>query len=503
MAPFDQIWVLLITLPVLIWLMDGASSEPTSGFLAKCWEGFKPGFFFGFGYFLAGLWWIGNALLVDANSFAWALPFAVIALPALLALFWGFGTAVALLVWSGEVSRVFVLAAAFALCEYLRGFVLTGFPWNTLGYAAYFNPVTMQSASLIGLYPMTALVVIVSSLPIHLFPGTGASKYKHRFMVFLCLALIGGHLGYGVWRLDQASNTPVDKIALRLVQPAIDQAEKFDRNKEAELFQRYLDLSVEAVDGKRLSDVTHLIWPESAFPFLLTERRDALAAIAAMLPEGTSLITGAARAERASGAENSDLVFNSVYVINDSGLIVSAADKVHLVPFGEYLPFQEFAEGLGLEQLTQVDGGFSSGVSRKLLSTGKGPEFLPLICYEIIFSNAVWDGEKRPGFILNLTNDAWFGITPGPYQHLRQAIVRTVEEGLPLVRVANSGISGVYSAYGEKIGELPLGDRGIVDAQLPMPAPPTVFSVYRDTVFWWLIALLFLIGILSPRLSSR
>lgn len=501
MAPFDFFPVLFLTIPALVWLMDGAASEPTSSFFSRLWEGFKPGFFFGYGYFLAGLWWIGNALLVDANAFAWAVPIAVLGVPAILALFWGGATALARIFWFGEVRRILMLAACLTLFEYLRSFVATGFPWNSLAYAAYFNPVTMQTASLIGLYAMTAFVVLVAAFPLFVFVDRKRKAAKYPFMILLSLLLVGGHVGYGLWRIDGTVHGNVEGLTLRLVQPAVDQAEKFDRSKEAELFQRYLDLSVSEVDGKKLSDVSHLIWPESAFPFLLTERRDALSAIAAMLPDGTGLITGAARRESLEGSDRPELVFNSVYVIDHEGLIVSAADKVHLVPFGEYLPLQGFAEDMGLQQITQVEGGFSAGNSRRLLSTGVGPSFLPLICYEIIFSGDINSEQGRAGWILNLTNDAWFGMTPGPYQHVRQAIVRGVEEGLPVVRVANNGISGVYTALGEPVAQLELGDRGVVDASLPAALEATIFSRNGTVIFWIILASFFVAGAIPSRKS--
>lgn len=501
MAPFDAFYVLFITIPLFVWLMDGAASEPDTGLRSRLWEGFKPGFFFGFGYFLSGLWWIGNAFLVDSEAFLWALPIAVIALPSVLAVFWGAATASARLFWGGDITRVFALAAFFMLFEYIRSFVATGFPWNAIAYAAYFNPVTMQIAAIIGTYAMTPFVILVCSIGVFLFPTSGERSFKHKFMIFLCFVLVAAHVSFGFLRLHEKDNSTVDGVALRLVQPAIDQRDKFDPSKEAEVMRSYLDLSVTETEDTKLSDVTHLIWPESAFPFLLTERRDALAAIGAMLPEGTSLITGAARAERAGRAGKDDLVFNSVYVVDHQGVIVSAADKVHLVPFGEYLPFQDYAEDLGLEQLTQIQGGFTAGNSRKLLSTGVGPEFLPLICYEAIFSGNLWTEKKRPGWILNLTNDAWFGMTPGPYQHERQAVVRAVEEGLPLIRVANTGVSGVYNAFGEPLSRLELGEKGVLDSALPKPFGTTFFSVNGKVVFWSIFSFFFVAGAIPLRKS--
>lgn len=486
LAPFDIVPLLFFTFPVLVWLLDGASSEPAKSFVSRFWNGFLPGFFFGFGYFLAGLWWIGNALLVEAASFAWALPLAVIALPMLLALFWGVATGLALLFWNGNVRRVFVLALFIAGAEFARGTVATGFPWNTIGYAAFPVPILMQSASVFGVYAMSAFVVLVASLA-----GTIVPEYRDQWpairrMFALGLTLVAAHILFGFGRTPPAQTALVEGVSLRLVQPAIPQTEKFDLEKHEAHLRRYLDLSTSpgGTDKPGLGGTTHLFWPESVFPYLLTERKDSLSAIAAMLPDGTSLITGAARAEAATASGQDSFVFNSVYVINDKGLIVSAADKVHLVPFGEYLPFQDTLESIGIQQVTKLEGGFEAGASRKLLSTGTGPSFLPLICYEIIFSGVIWsaDEETRPGFIANLTNDAWFGYTPGPFQHERQSVVRAVEEGLPLVRVANNGISGVYDAYGRAIARLDLTRDGIIDAGLPEALPATLHSRYGSGI---------------------
>lgn len=500
MPPFDLVFVLFATFPVLVWLMDGAASDVSNGFLGKLWVGFKPGFFFGFGYFFAGLWWIGSAFLVEAEDFLWALPIAIVAVPFALSLFWGFATAFSRLFWSGDIGRLFILAAFFTLFEFLRGFVATGFPWNPISNAAFFTPVMMQTASLTGIYAMTAFAVFIFSTLAVLTPGSEDQTRGKKFAFVFSLSFILLHTGFGVWRLQESNVSYVPEVSLRLVQPNIDQRYKFDKEKEAENFQTYLDLSTSRGEGDKqgLSGTTHLIWPESVFPYLLTQRRDTLGAIGSMLPEGTSLITGAVRAEAAvSGAAG--FVFNSVYVINHQGEIISAADKTHLVPFGEYVPFQSIAGGLGIEQLANQDGGFEAGSSRKLLSTGIGPSLLPLICYEIIFSGQLWNEQERPGWIVNLTNDGWFGITPGPYQHSRQSVLRAVEEGLPLVRVANSGISGVYDPYGRPINELELGQSGIIDAQLPEALPKTFYKQWHGSLHWIIFGIFFAIGVFSLR----
>ena len=262
-----------------------------------------------------------------------------------------------------------------------------------------------------------------------------------------------------------------------------------------------MDLSVTATSAQKqgLSGTTLLVWPETAFPFVLTDRRDALAALSAMIPDGTILAAGAVRIEPPAPGSKLERAFNSVFTIDAAGEITGAADKMHLVPFGEYLPFQTFAEGIGLEQLTRMRGGFKAGSGRLLLDGGAAGRFLPLICYEIIFPGAAVRGAPRAAFILNLTNDAWFGMTPGPYQHWRQAMLRGVEEGLPVVRSANSGISSVTDANGRTIERIPLGVRGVIDAPLPVRLEPTVYATYGDYLFFALLVAFALIAVMPAR----
>ena len=270
-------------------------------------------------------------------------------------------------------------------------------------------------------------------------------------------------------------------VRLRIMQPNLQQDEKFNYSQKQQVMSRYLALSDRASGPQAtgVRDVTHLIWPESAFPFFLTREPDALAQIAALLPEGTVLITGAVRAPETAPDAAVTRAYNSIYVIDHDGSILSVYDKVHLVPFGEYLPFQDFLEQLGLMQLTKVRGGFIPGDRRRAMSVPRAPNFLPLVCYEIIFPGEAVPRGERPGWMLNLTNDGWFGISAGPYQHFQQARVRAIEEGLPLVRAANTGISAVVDPLGRVIKSLPLGTEGILDARLP-PLPPTIFERVGD-----------------------
>jgi apolipoprotein N-acyltransferase len=227
-------------------------------------------------------------------------------------------------------------------------------------------------------------------------------------------------------------------------------------------------------------DVTHLIWPESAFPFFLAREADALAQIATLLPPTTVLIVGAARPASMAPAGGVVRAYNSVYVIDHDGTILSVYDKMHLVPFGEYLPFQDFLESLGLMQLTKVRGGYVPGNVRKPMPVPRAPAFLALVCYEIVFPGDAVPRGERPGWLVNLTNDGWFGNSTGPYQHFQQARVRAIEEGLPLVRAANTGISAVVDPLGRIVASLPLGTEGILDAALPRPIEPTLYVRFGD-----------------------
>jgi apolipoprotein N-acyltransferase len=247
--------------------------------------------------------------------------------------------------------------------------------------------------------------------------------------------------------------------------------------------RRYLALSDRSkgpqADGVR--DATHLIWPESAFPFFLTREPDALAQIANLLPQGTVLITGAARiADRVPNSAHLR-AYNSVYVIDHDGSILSVYDKAHLVPFGEYLPFQNFLEkSLGLMQLTKLPGGFVPGDRHRSFAIPRAPRFMPLVCYEIIFPGEAVPANDRPDWLLNVTNDAWFGMSAGPYQHFQQARIRAIEEGLPLVRAANTGISGVMDPLGRVVKILPLGVEDVLDSPLPAKIAPPPYLKLRE-----------------------
>jgi apolipoprotein N-acyltransferase len=496
MAPFDVWPVLALTFPVLVWLLDGVGSGG-QGLRAA----FAAGWWFGFGFFVAGLFWIGNALLVEADQFGWLLPLAVTGLPAGLAIFTGFGTLIARLLWARGPIRILAFAVGLLIAEWLRGHVLTGFPWNSFGYALAAIPPVAQSAAFIGLWGLTLIALVVFASPAVLADPHETKRRPYLWPTASALLLVLMAAG-GFYRLSIAEVRNVDGVRLRLMQPNLPQDDKFRPSAKQKVMDLYTSLSDRATrpESQGVRDVTHLIWPESAFPFFLEREADALARIADLLPPGVVLITGAARAEQRGGTQN---VYNSIRVIGDDGAILSTYDKVHLVPFGEYLPFQDFLESLGFQQLTKVRGGFTPGTAQRSLSVPRLPLAAPLICYEVIFPGLILAEGRRPSLLLNLTNDAWFGITPGPYQHFAQSRLRTIEEGLPLVRSANNGISAVVDPYGRVTSMLPLGREGVLDATLPQSIPAPIYARIGDIpVFVSVFVLIFILWRARGRVLS-
>ena len=476
MPPFFAFPILWITLPILVWLIDGAVAEAKSGRVRRIGPAFMIGWWFGFGYFLAGLWWVGSAFLVEAEKFAWLLPLAVLLLPAGLALLWGFGVALAQLLWSEDWRRIFALAFGLGAAEWLRGHVLSGFPWNALGYALTSGEILMQSAALFGLDALNVIAVAVFAAPAALAPVLAE---RRRNFVLPSLAIVSvAALGlYGVLRLSQAAPAFVPDVTVRIVQPSLEQIQKWNPDNKDEVLSTYVRLS--APEGSPLTKGTLLVWPESAFPYPLTQDPGTLAAIAELLPEGTALATGAFREEYPPDGDRA--VYNTIYVIGEDGTILDAYDKVHLVPFGEYLPAGDLLDRLGLRQIAPAE--FTAGPFRRPLSVPFVPPFLPLICYEAIFSGELLGEGPRPGFLLNVTNDGWFGRTSGPYQHFHQARVRSVEEGLPLVRAANTGVSAIVDPYGRIIAGTQLGEATMIEARLPASITLPFYAQWRALVY--------------------
>ncbi len=475
LPPFHLWPVLFLTFPVLVWLLDGAGDR-----LRGVLRAGLTGWLFGFGYLLAGLYWLGHAFLVDADTFGWMLPFAVTGLPAWLAIYPAIGAALARLIWTRGALRILGLAAALTVGEWMRGNLFTGFPWNTFGYALTSPLALAQGAALVGIWGLTFLTIAVVASPATLADERADTK-RPWLPVTLALAALSALAIYGTLRLARTPTTFVAGVQLRIMQPNLQQDEKFDYAAKDQVMKHYLDLSrrVTGAAPRGLADVTHLIWPELAFPFYLLREPGAQAQIGDLLPDGTVLITGADRVKESRPGVDAGF-YNSIMVLDHTGGVVAIYDKVHLVPWGEYLPYQSLLERIGLVQLTKVEGGYLRGEPRRPMSVPGAAPFVPLLCYEIIFPHELMPGGERPGWLLNLTNDGWFGISTGPYQHLEQARLRAIETGLPLVRAANTGISAVIDPLGRTIESLPLGAEGVLDSPLPRPVAPPLYARAGD-----------------------
>lgn len=490
-APFFLWPVLFFTLPVFVWMIDAARS-PRAASIAGWW--------FGFGYFVFGLFWIGEAFLVEADKFAWLLPFAVTILPAGLALFWGLAAWVSRYLWSPGFARVLIFAIALSCAEWLRGHVLTGLPWNILGYALTSPLELMQSAGVFGIYGLTLLAVPVFAGPL-VFLG-GQEKIETASVFFQGIAIAAIPLlamwAFGAWQLSQPQ-TFAAGIKIRIVQPSVPQNQKWLPEFQRRIFDDHILLSQTNAQGVRdaLEGTRYLIWPEAAMPFMPLETPPALTAIAGLLPPGVTLITGALRRAMSPAAANATAdaqsdnardveAFNSILVFDDAGHAVATYDKIHLVPFGEYLPFEPLLKAIGLGALNFGRGAFTPGSEpRNLLPISGLPPVLGLICYEALFPGEAARSQAGPraGLIVNVTNDGWFGNSTGPRQHFHQTRVRAVEQALPVLRAANNGISGIIDSQGRVLASLGMDERGVIDGQLPVAGPPPLYAQYGDKIF--------------------
>lgn len=492
-APLFAWPVLLITLPVLALMLNPSDDQEPEVSRASVLRAAGTGCWFGFGYFLISLHWIIEPFLVEAETFAWLIPFAVTLLPGGLALFYGAATALAHLMWPGGWRCVFPLAATIGVMEWLRGTIFTGFPWNPLGDGLTGNAITLQWAGLFGIEGLNVVVVVVFALPVLLLIDRLRARISLRKAVSVATLLAAALICGGLYSANRVVGDVTDHadLRLRLVQPAIPQRDKWQPEKRQWVFDQLLDLSRRNTSG-RLDDaagISHIIWPEAALPFLPLRTPQALAEIAALLPDNTSLLTGALRLVTAADSTTGEReIYNSLLSFDSAATLRGFYDKQHLVPFGEYLPYQSVLEAMGLQQLTRQRGGFTAGSRSRQLAVPGLPAFTPLICYEVIFTNAIIQGDVRPAWLLVVTNDAWFGRWAGPRQHFHQARVRAVEQGLPLVRVSNNGISASIAPNGTVLAQLELNRRGSLDITLPKPWPPTVFATWGPWVFWMLVA---------------
>ncbi len=491
MPPFDLWPVLAVTVPVMLLLLEGIPARGWRAALAVGWS-------FGFGYFIVAFHWIGFAFLVDASTYLWMMPFAVGALTGSMAVYWALAAAaVKLTRWRG-LSLALGFAASLAGAEFLRGRLFTGFPWDAPGLAAIGMGALAQTASLIGMTGLTLVIILWAGLPL-VFLQRDRNRRETAIAVFLALLMPLGW-AWGYVRLAHATEGDVAGVRLRIVQPNIAQDDKWREDNARAIFDKMVALTIQpsATYPNGIADITHVVWPESAVPFLIDESEVARSELRRVLNGKTVLIMGAIRRDAArKDAEGYPAVYNSVLVFDGAANVVGHYDKWRLVPGGEFLPFEWLLEPIGFRKVVTVPGSFASGPGPVTLGIPNAPDAGISVCYEAIFPNGLIEGGRRPQWLLNVTNDGWFGNSTGPYQHLAQARMRAIEQGLPMVRAANTGISAVIDSYGRLHASLPLMSDGIIDSALPFDTKSTLYFRVGDMALLLLVVAAMLAAFLN------
>ena len=460
-APFNFFPILFIALPILYFLLEENNSKKII---------FLRGFCFGYGYFLFGIYWIAISLLVDAQKFAWLIPFALTAIPGFLALYFGlmaifYRLIIEKFLFKFHYQKILIFAIFWVVFEALRSTLFSGFAWNLLGYTWLFSIQSSQSASLFGVYFLSFLAVITALLPVILFDKNNIKTNKNFLAIFTIILITNFIFGFFVIKNSKkvSQNIFNSTSKIRLVQANIKQDIKWQENERYNNFLKHIELS----RSMPLENVKAVIWAETSIPYIIENDSRLMPLLKLAIPKDGELITGGLRVERKKNNEISK-VFNSVFMINSQG-IGATYDKHHLVPFGEYVPLQRFFSFLFIDEIIdKITGGgtgFSAGNGAQTIQANHF-SFNPLICYEVIFSREVIAKNQHPDLFINITNDAWFGNSSGPYQHLAIAQMRAIEYSTPLIRVAGTGISASIDANGNIVEKLDLNQEAVVDIEL-------------------------------------
>lgn len=468
--------VLAICAPVFIHLSIQAETRRAQ---------FLTGWAFGAGYFIAGFYWISAALFVDIETWWWVLPLSLVLGPAVFAVYYGFIPLLAAFFKNSQTAYTLAFVGIWSLVDYARGHWLTGFPWNLPGYSWSRILAVEQTAAVGGVYFLSFLTLLWAALPC-----LWDNKKTRCFIIasFVIALLFGGYRLY-------ALPTTYTETQVRIVQPNIPQTMKWDKDEEWRNFEKLLRLSRSPADISPAA----IVWPETAVNADLDIHQDIARYIARNLPAAGAVITGNLRV---TGNTTEDYKFyNSVTLLDAQAQVRAVYNKHHLVPFGEYIPYRDKIGIAPIAAAVSGIGDFTAGDGAQTIDipVTSLPPFSPLICYEVIFPRRTVDPARRPAWIVNATNDAWYGHTSGPYQHLHITRMRAIEEGLPLARAANTGISTMIDPSGRLLATLRLGQDGYIDHPLPRALPPTLYSLYGDSVYALAVALLLL---LAARLVS-
>jgi len=475
-APIWLIPIPFLTFPCLIWLLNSCKNSK---------QAFLTGWWFGLGYFTAGLYWISISLFVDPLKFAWLLPFTLLGIPAIIAIYTAITTLLTYLSpYKKTWQQIITFATIWTITEITRGYLFTGFPWNNIGYIWTSSDSMLQITSIIGIYGLSFITILACTLP-------SLYSTKNKAALIIPALLITSIYSFGKINLANNPTTFHPDLKIRIVQPNVSQHEKWDENKQFENIDTLHQLSSKS----GWEDLTHILWPEAALPFFLNEYLIESLYLPILVPKNGLLITGAIRQDPYTGK-----IHNSIHTINKDGKITNIYDKHHLVPFGEYVPFRNI---LPIEKITPGLQDFSEGAGIKTLTPPGFLSFSPLICYEAIFPRHIINQNKRPQLLINVTNDAWYGNSTGPYQHFHIARTRTVEEGIPLIRAANTGISGTIDAFGRIINSTSLNQATTIDTAIPQATSATLYSKYGNLIILSILLILSIVTRITPKKTSK
>ena len=456
---------------------------------------FFVGWMAGLGYFGLSTWWIAEPFLVEPEVYGWMAPFAVVLMAGGLALFWGLAGLAHRALRPRSAWKVLVFAGVFAAAEWVRGHLLTGFPWDLVGESWRAGSPPSQAAAVVGAYGLGWITLAVAATPgILMLPVRRLAQAG--VLVAAGIALTALYAG-GAGRLAAAAKPVYAKDApvIRVVQANIDQKEKWKAEKLTEVFNAYADLTARPPSRPFRQRPDVVIWPEGALPAviddLLVPGNRVGARLGQLVQPGQTLLMGANRAEAISGGR--ERYFNTLVALRREGPALRVAgiyDKHRLVPFGEFMPLGDLMGRIGVRSLVHMADDFTPGPKPRPLILPGVPAVQPLICYEALFPGLA-DGEARPAWMLNVSNDAWFGGSSGPWQHLNIASYRAIEQGLPIVRATPTGVSAIIDAQGRVAAgkQLGLGAYGVIDARLPPAAAPTPYSRWGDIPFAGLLVL--------------
>lgn len=443
-------------------------------------EMFWLAYWFGFSFYAVGFIWINNALLIDDNKFAEYVPLVFMATGLFFGLFTGVPALIAA-VGKNVYARGLLFSLFFVFFEWIRSFIFTGFPWNLLGTALSFESNLVQGAAYIGTYGLSFMLLLFLCCVALLLCGMLKKRCCYGALLFVILPVI-----FFCWAATKYQAIRADGLTVRLVQPSIPQTFKWHPALAYKNFRQYIELS----KSKPLEGVDMVVWGETASPYFLDRDEEHLKEITEAIPVNGFLATGLLRAAIVNG----EIVpYNSLFIINKEGEIKDYYDKAHLVPFGEYLPFRNYLPDF-MTPVANVVGDLGRGEPFKNIQVEGLPLMGGAICYESIFPKAVVNPQSKPELLLVLANDGWYGVSAGPYQHLAAAQMRAVEEGITVVRSANTGISAVIFPNGDIVGQIGLNEEGISDIILPQVlAKETLYGRYGNSI----LLALFFIGMLA------